>query len=79
MNDFFRNVSDVDLWLGGLAERHMKGSVVGPTFACLISIQFYHWKYGDRFYFEHGGQDGSFTLGIRGNYIVFYANLHLYQ
>ena len=54
----------MDLFVGGLAERHMNGSILGPTFSCLIGIQAYHWKWGDRFYFEHGGQTGSFTLGM---------------
>ena len=61
----FRNVKDIDLFVGGLAEKPMNGSILGPTFSCLIGIQVYHWKWGDRFYFEHGGQSGSFTLGIK--------------
>ncbi|KAJ6215754.1 hypothetical protein RDWZM_010254 [Blomia tropicalis] len=57
----YRHFRDIDVYLGGLLEYHLKGARVGPTFACLIGIQFYHWKYGDRFYFEHGGEAGSFT------------------
>jgi len=60
---FFRHFRDIDLFLGGLLEYHLKGSRVGPTYACLIGIQFYHWKYGDRYYFEHGGEAGSFSPG----------------
>ncbi|CAG2109697.1 unnamed protein product [Medioppia subpectinata] len=49
------------LMVGGLAEEHMKGSTLGPTFACLVSIQFYHLKFGDRLYFEHQNQPSSFN------------------
>ncbi|GFY80108.1 peroxidasin [Trichonephila inaurata madagascariensis] len=57
----YEDVRDIDLFSGGLAERPIQGAVVGPTFACIIGIQFYHLKYGDRFFFEHGEQGGSFT------------------
>lgn len=59
----FRHYRDIDLFVGGLSETESLGSILGPTFACLNGIQFHHWKYGDRFYFEHGGEAGSFTLG----------------
>ncbi|XP_015912051.1 peroxidase-like [Parasteatoda tepidariorum] len=57
----YEDVRDIDLFSGGLAERPVLGAVIGPTFTCIVGIQFYHLKYGDRFYFEHGGQTGSFT------------------
>ncbi|XP_054717391.1 chorion peroxidase-like [Uloborus diversus] len=57
----YESVEDIDLFSGGLAERPNQGAVVGPTFTCIIGIQFYHLKYGDRFFFEHGGQAGSFS------------------
>lgn len=59
-----RSVEDIDLFVGGLAENKAFGSILGPTFGCLNGIQFFHWKYGDRFYFEHGHEAGSFTLGM---------------
>lgn len=58
-----RDFRDIDLFVGGLFETKAFGSILGPTFGCLNGIQFHHWKYGDRFYFEHGGEAGSFTLG----------------
>lgn len=60
----FRSVRDVDLIIGGISEKHVPGAVLGPTFACLTGMQFHHWKFGDRYYFEHGDQPGSFTLGM---------------
>ncbi|XP_077547845.1 chorion peroxidase-like [Haemaphysalis longicornis] len=57
----YKDVRDVDLFSAGLAE---SGShVVGPTFTCLIAPMFAKLKFGDRFYYEHGGQAGSFTPG----------------
>ncbi|XP_054152513.1 peroxidase-like [Oppia nitens] len=62
LKQVYKDYKDIDLIIGGLAERLMNGSNIGPTFACMIGIQFYHLKFGDRFYFEHGDQAGSFTI-----------------
>jgi len=59
----YQHVEDIDLFSGGISELPLLDGIVGPTFACIIGIQFNHLKYGDRFYFEHEGQDGSFTSG----------------
>ena len=42
----YKNVEDVDLFTGGLAEVPTKGAVVGPTFACLLGRQMYYYKTG---------------------------------
>ncbi|KAK8778754.1 hypothetical protein V5799_019907 [Amblyomma americanum] len=57
----YAHVNDIDLFTGGVSEYSLPGGVVGPTFGCILGIQFWRLKYGDRFYFEHGGQAGSFT------------------
>ena len=54
---FWSDFRDIDLFVGGVLEDPMK------TFWQLIAIQFYHRKFGDRFYFEHSGQPGSFNKG----------------
>ena len=54
---------DIDLFVGGVSERRLQGNVMGPTFACLNAIQWYHTKFGDRYFYEHGGQAGQFTEG----------------
>lgn len=59
----FRTVHDIDLFSAGLAEYPLPGAAVGPTFTCIIGIQFYNLKYGDRFWFEHGYLPSSFTPG----------------
>ena len=57
------SVHDVDLFSAGLAEYPLPGAAVGPTFTCMIGIQMYNLKFGDRFWFEHRDQAGSFTPG----------------
>lgn len=42
------------------------GGIVGPTFGCLLGNMFNRLKYGDRFFYEHGGQAGSFKPGKGG-------------
>ena len=32
----YRKVDDIDLMLGGVAEKNVRGGVVGATFACII-------------------------------------------
>jgi peroxidase len=59
----YRSVNDIDLYIGGLVERHLPGSMLGPVFSCIISDQFARSKEGDRFFYEHGGHQNSFSSG----------------
>lgn len=58
-----RHVHDVDFVSGGLSEYPIPGAVIGPTLACIITRVFKALKFGDRFYYEHGNQTGSFSPG----------------
>jgi len=49
------------LWSGGVSERALPGSLLGPTFACIIATQFSSVRVGDRFWYELGDQPSSFT------------------
>jgi hypothetical protein len=49
----YGNVNNVDLWVGGLAERHLPGSSVGETFTRIISDQFRRVRDGDRFWYQN--------------------------
>ncbi|XP_049773704.1 peroxidase-like, partial [Schistocerca cancellata] len=53
---------DVDLWSAGVAERPLPGSMVGPTFNCIISKMFHKLKFGDRFWYENDGWPSMFSL-----------------
>ncbi|CAH1270789.1 PXDN [Branchiostoma lanceolatum] len=56
LESLYRHVDDIDVFVGGLAEESVPGGVVGPTFACLIGLQFQDLRKGDRFWFENPDQ-----------------------
>ena len=53
--ELYSSLDTVDLWIGGLAEETVPGSLLGPTFACLLGIVFANTRDGDRFYYSHPG------------------------
>lgn len=59
----YSHPDDVDLWSAGVAEKPSAGSMVGPTFNCIISTTFRDLKHGDRFWYENQGWPSSFTQG----------------
>ena len=64
LKDVYEKVDDIDLYLGGVSERTVKGGAVGPIFACIIGEQFRRLKYGDRFFYTHSPDNkGSKGLG----------------
>jgi hypothetical protein len=54
----YGSVDNIDLWVGGLAEDHLRGSSVGPLFTAIMVDQFTRLRDGDRFFFEN---DPSFS------------------
>ena len=54
----YGSLDTVELWVGGLAEERLPGSLLGPTFACLFGLTFRNVRDGDRFYFEN--ENGHF-------------------
>jgi hypothetical protein len=55
----YGNVDSLDLWVGGLAEDHVPGGSVGPTFRKIIANQFERVRDADRFWYQqvfHGSQ-----------------------
>ncbi|MDK3206215.1 peroxidase family protein, partial [Escherichia coli] len=57
----YNHPDDVDLSVGGSLEAHVPNTLAGPTFLCLLTEQFYRTKVSDRYFYELGGQVGSFT------------------
>uniref|UniRef100_A0A915D5A7 Chorion peroxidase n=1 Tax=Ditylenchus dipsaci TaxID=166011 RepID=A0A915D5A7_9BILA len=57
----FKNVEDVDLLILGLAERPLKGSLVGATLGCILSLQYQKTKLGDRYWYENRLGPWSFS------------------
>ena len=50
-------IDDVDLWIGGLAEAHVAGGMVGDTFSAILADQFERCRDGDRFFYEFDLED----------------------
>jgi hypothetical protein len=40
------------LWAGGLAEKHVRGAIVGKVFKKIIKKQFENLRDGDRFWYQ---------------------------
>lgn len=53
LEKLYGNVNNIDLWVGGLAEDHLKGSSLGPTFAKIVTDQFQRIRDGDSFWYQN--------------------------
>ena len=52
LKKIYESVDDVDLFTGGLIENPLHGGSVGPTFGCVIGLQFQRLRRCDRFWHE---------------------------
>ncbi len=53
LEDIYQDVNDIDLWVGLLAEDHVKGALFGPTLMQIMKEQFSNLRMGDRFYYRN--------------------------
>ena len=58
----YTDINHVDLFVGGILEDPLPGSRLGPTFTCLIGLQFKRLRDGDRFWYENPSQFSSDQL-----------------
>ena len=49
----YASIDEVDLFIGGLAETHARGALVGTTFQAIIARQFDALRSGDRFFWRN--------------------------
>lgn len=76
LKTLYKKVDDVDLLVGGMAERHIDNGLLGPVFRCIVGEQFVRTRAGDKFFYDNANQPGSFTEGILFNcYHVHNSNL----
>lgn len=53
----YGSIDNVELWIGGLAEDHLPGAMVGQTFGLIVARQFQNLRDGDRFWYQNQGFD----------------------
>ena len=49
----YKSVDDIDIWVGGLAEDHVRGAMMGETFSTILADQFTRLRDGDRFWYKN--------------------------
>jgi peroxidase len=64
LQQVFGSVDDVDLFIGGLAEDHLPGAMLGSTFDTIIAQQFEQLRDGDRLWWQNQGFDPATTAQI---------------
>lgn len=63
LQNLYSNVNNIDLWVGMLAENHVRGSSTGPLIRRILVDQFQRLRDGDPFWYQRTYSGGSlFTL-----------------
>jgi hypothetical protein len=52
LKQLYGNVNNIDLWVGALAEDHVRGSSTGPLIRAALIDQFEQLRDGDRFWYQ---------------------------
>ena len=66
LESVYASVEQVDVWVGGLAEDRVEGSMLGATFVAVLQQQFLDLRDGDRFWYENGQLPATELAAVRG-------------
>ncbi len=66
----YQSVDQVDLWLGGLCEDHLAGSLLGPLFHKIVRDEFLRVREGDRLWYENGQFSPAELAELRGTLLA---------
>ncbi|XP_077288401.1 peroxidase-like [Arctopsyche grandis] len=61
LKSMYEHVDDVDLFVGASMETDVHGSILGPTFQCIVGEQFYRTRVGDRYFYDVADMPHSFS------------------
>lgn len=61
LSQLYENPADIDLLVGIMAENPLPSSLLGPTATCFLKEQFWRTRAGDRYFYTHVDEAGSFT------------------
>ncbi len=53
LKNLYKDINNIDLWVGGLAEDHVEGSELGETFQKIFLEGILRIRDGDRFWYEN--------------------------
>ena len=60
----YEKVDDIDAFTGGLSENSISDGLTGPTFSCILGIQFAKLKNADRHFFTHPKKGDKSEQGL---------------
>ena len=69
LSALYRDVDDIDLFVGGTLENPHSKALLGPTFLCLIGDQFARFKIADRF-------ESSEFINLKNNVLSFFYHVN---
>ncbi|XP_045523859.1 peroxidase-like isoform X1 [Pieris brassicae] len=61
LSKIYEQVGDIDLVVGLMAEAPLPGSLIGPTATCFLREQLWRTRSGDRYFYTHTHEAGSFS------------------
>lgn len=67
LQSVYDDVRDIDLWIGGLAENHVNGGMLGELFSAIVGDQFSRLRDGDRFWYQNGMFETEWMEFIEGS------------